>query len=597
MASAVMYLGGYRGYYFVDDFSNLVLARGSRLTLHFLGIGVYGHFIPGFRLQTWVASRLFLTDYDVSLALAVTLFGSCILVMYGLLVFLFGRSWWNVVLLLPYAFSTIWMPTLWWQAAAWESLVALLFTLLALTGWLRWWGSGRRAWVLLALASFSCGLLFYDKVLLLTIILPLSGILLMPKLPLRTILARLAAIIPISLVAALYLANYFGRHYYIPTARPTVPKFVGFLLSTWSGELVPGILGGPLRWDFAFTGGALGLSATPSWFAVLAQLLLLAIATVSLVRWPGAWRGWVFAIACFGLSMGLVGYARISTMGSAAATDNLYVLDPGTYLLLGAAFALRGVPAKGIRGELLQGPRAVAGAVPVLVLVVAAFSVSTASLSSAWSHGPAVAYTSNLRRDIRIQLERGFRRGADGMTNIPVAEGTVPNSVMPNQDGWFPYYKFSYFGRLFGLVAAGANPVPGFTIDAAGHLAAARFAPAFRGGAPCPPTGRSGQPEVTPPTALGRSFWYVRVRSAGGPAHVHFAIDPGSGTYIDGDGRFQFTELGASATGLYPLQATAISRLRVDIRPDGPETPCLPVIQIGTIEPDYTHDVPVNLAR
>jgi hypothetical protein len=573
--AGAMYRLGAGGYFYVDDFLNLMLAKQNGLRLGYLLWPVWNHFIPGFRLVHWLAERLFPLEYHAILAFDVAAYAASAALLYRLLDRLFGTSLWNVLLVAAYGFSAIWLPVVLWGASGVEILPALAFAILCVDSWLRYVATRRGGWLALAVAACCAALFFYEKGLLLAVYLPLlTALLRSPSARPRELAAAVVrewrGWIALAAPIALYLAFFMTHYYRVPGATPTAGQLLRFYWLAWTRAFVPAYFGGPLRWDWIWPGGTAN-AAPPAWLAVAAQAALLGLLVLSLARNRRAWRGWAFLAVAFAVNAFPAAWARIGLWGvDQVALDFHYLVESSFLLTLALAMAFlpragSGDPAPG-RPSRPASVALLAGGSAVAILFVA----SAIPYGANWSRSYARDYVQNYRTSLAAALGRD--------PGLSLYDATVPEAIAP----WYPYSRYSEFLGLVGAPPSYDDPSrPLYVLDGRGEVVRARLAAAASARPSAVP--HCGRTFTVPlDRAVGKALWFLRLDyRAAAPARVRLALVGGQG---DQGGASGWVELRAgSGPLLVALPPSSGDGVSVEAAAGGEI--CAESLQLGKPEP------------
>ena len=416
-----------RAWFLSDDLENFGLAHDNGLTLKYLRIGIFGHFAPGHRLLDWFVFNYWPLDWRAPALMTITMLLATSWVLYRIVRLLAPTESWPTLLIALFAFSPAVSGTVTWWAALGHSVPAMLFVSIATLVALRFSRTPTFADAVVFGVALAGGLLFYEK----------------------TALAPLG-------IAALIWATHDQRGVRAMTqlVRRCVP-LVGIcavLLGAWAIEIKTGNYDQGLPsptpgnwWQWftrmvtagPFASGA-GVNSNAYHGAVRDTLLFLAgtatilVVTVSIVRFRGAWRAWVFFGLAFFPGILLTAYGRAALFGPGTASDPHYLteLAPALVLALVVAFTRPRRARSPVRPSTGGRSRRVNLVMIALVpvLLVSAVSGVRAADNSA---GPANRrYFDNLERSSSA-LHLSDRPGRYTVLNGDVPFRVVPTAFAP----------------------------------------------------------------------------------------------------------------------------------------------------------------------
>ncbi len=592
-------------HFFFDDYIYFREAQREGLSLRFLAMPLNVHLSPGHRLADWFLQRFFPLDFAVAQVLLLACLAGSMLVLYRLLVRLFGPGTGAVVLTLLYGTSLVHVGVIQWWSASLQSLPSSLLGLVCILAWLAFHQTGSRPMLVLSVAALGVALLFYVKPVLLPLELILMRVLVVePERPLReTVRAALgewrywlAYLAPVALYAIVYVVGYWQ-----PSSTPTFALVVDYLRIAWVQVFVPSVIG------FHVPPG--DPSALVRAGVVAAQLGVIGLATWSIARWRPAWRGWAFLGIAFLANALLVGVPRLADWGSGIAWFYRYYPET-TYLLpvaLGAAF-LRPARAVSTATSSLVHPR-----VPQRTIGAGLAVAVVVHLALVWSASVPISEASpgRLARGWIDNVREGLERARRDDGDITVVDGTVPEFVVASWSVYGPPYH-DRLSEVLPLVD------PDLAFDRAegdlwrvtgdGSLSPVAFAPQAGGWAPqllnetslrvsggvvdvgpdglcILAEGSASQLELRPARALVGPEWYLGLqylsRDAWEP-DLEVRVDRGWGFPALAD-RTVSLEGSAQGDKLVSLGAPPVQRIRLDL-PAGSHT-CLGRVEIGDLVP------------
>ncbi len=288
-------------YFTQDDFYNLDLAIQSPLNWHYLTFNTAGNIVIGTQLIAWVLARISLYNWGLAASVVFVLLACSSLAALRLLRTLFGDRPVILVPLAVYLLTPLTVPDLGWWSAAMESVPLQLAIFMALNAHV-WYVRTGRAWHLVAAVAWvGFGLAFFEKALVLPVVLFavtaaffaggtswLAGA--------RLVLVRYwRAWLVYAVLAAGYVV-LLAVSLRTSTFHPQAPSSAGSALTfAWAlvkEALLPGAIGGPWQWLPNF-GGLPSLAAPPAGLTWLALVIATLVVGASIVRRKIAWRSWV----------------------------------------------------------------------------------------------------------------------------------------------------------------------------------------------------------------------------------------------------------------------------------------------------------------
>ncbi len=318
-----------RGYFWQDDFRYISRAATEPLG-SFLFHDYGGHLMPGQFLLVRLLTAAAPMQYSVAVLPLLALQAVGYVLLWRLLVRLFGHRWsivvpFAVVVCAPMTFAA----TLWWAYALQlvPLQVALLGALLAHVGYLQ---TGHRGRAVLALACTAAGLACWEKALLIAPVLFGVTVAMQPE---GSLLARGVvtlrrhrrlwtgyAVLEVGYLAV-YLSVTRDAH-----QAPLPPAELGRLAERMIADtFLPGVLGGP--WQVGFDGPVV-LAVPPGWALGVAWAVWAAVVVLSL-RAGGrrAVLAWLLLAGYLECCLLLVAVARLPLLGAVIGGDPRYVAD------------------------------------------------------------------------------------------------------------------------------------------------------------------------------------------------------------------------------------------------------------------------------
>ena len=425
------------GDYFADDFLNARIAHDMGFTRDYLMLNVFGHLAPAMRLVDWLTVRYLPFDYRLTLAISVTVYALTLVALFRLLRAVAGPSRWTPLLVLLYGVSPLWLVSVFWWAGI-NALAANLFVIVALDGYVRYRDRRRARHLVQCAVAFGIALLFYEKAALLPVYAALLDVLLLSRGGLRDMARGLLRAWPLWLVmlavAGAFLGVYLHGHYLASGAHPGARTMLRFLGLAWGRGLVPDLVGGPLGFDWAFTGASLGRPAPPGWLIAVGQLVVAVVVVAGVRRRRTAWRAWLFLALAFAAGMAMIGWGRLAGGDLAIAQDTRYLFDSMflVFVALAAVFLQPAdAPAAAARPRRVRVPAraGVAAGLAAVAVVVLGAGVSTADAASHWTGSQGSHYMHSLRAALPARTGTSFY------------DRTVPIFLVIPQ--FYPYSRYS----------------------------------------------------------------------------------------------------------------------------------------------------------
>ncbi|WP_433388541.1 hypothetical protein [Micromonospora sp. KLBMP9576] len=518
-----------RGHLAVDDWVLISRAAESDLTPGFLLTLYNNHFMPAALLITWLVTRVVGLAYWPYVLLMTA--GQAVLAVtfFRLLRTLVRPGWALLVPLAVLLFSPLTLEATSWWAVGVNMLPMQIAMVLAVGAQLRYVRTGRRRHLVSLGAAVVFGLLFFEKALLVVpLVFLLTACLLVGGPPVRAVWETVRRYWPSWAVLTAVSLGFAGLYLTRSESSLRQPGSLGEVLSfLWQligSTVVPGLLGGPLRWMPADDGAPVTAPPELARWLSWAVFLALVVATVRMRR--VAARAWVLLGAYLVLVMALLGATRLGSIYSAVAgTVPRYVSDVVVVAalcigvaLLGLAAPAAGRPPEGAGGTpddpdagdppppaVLARHRETVSTVLVVVLFAGGLGAawSTARYGDEWAVKRGRAFLETARAEL-----------AAAPPGTVFLDQPVPGDVVPALSA--PYNRQSKF---FQAMADGPVFVPGAEapsiFDASGHVAPVRVVgPAVR---PGPEEGCGykivGGRTVRMPLSAPRDdwFWVVRV--------------------------------------------------------------------------------------
>lgn len=423
------------GWFYLDDYVFYLRTRELSVTDPALLLTAYNsHFMPGSMLWVSALSHLAPLSFGPVVLVSLGVQLAIDVAMYLLLRQLIGL---RPALVLPYAvfvLTSITLPAMVWWAAALNQLPQQLFTLLALLAVMHHFRSGRVRYAVLAALSVTAGLAFSEKTALAIPLAVLVAWFFLTPGPLRTswreTLRRGKWLWAALLVVALgYVAVYVANVPSLSRRGAKAGQGAETLSTAVTRTVVPGLFGGPWRWDP--WGIADGLADPPVMLRVASLVVLAIVIVVAARARPVSLRGWFLVLLWTTLNAALIWATRVATVGvDPVAAEYRYFTDVA---IVGAlAVAVSVAPVRGVarvdpepRRDPATGLRLVAGQTPavlgalLVVALVASSIVSAIGFRERWSANTGRAY-----------FEHAEATLAKAPRNPVVYNGTVPDAVV-----------------------------------------------------------------------------------------------------------------------------------------------------------------------
>jgi hypothetical protein len=429
-----IFIGNY--FFWQDDFHFLELGLGHSFTWKYLTFVGAGHWFPGVYAIVWVVARVALYNWAAASAITVIMLAAAGLAALRLLRTLFGNRPAILVLLVVYLLCPLTMMDLRWWSAAIELLPLQIAVFMALNAQVHYVRTGRFWHAIAAAAWLVFGLIFFEKALILPLLLfgITSGFLMEGPWP-RAIGRCLVKYWKSWLLQAVILAGYavvFAASLRTSTVQPQIPDTVGGAF-TFAGDLlkntfVPGAVGGPWQW-FPTEDAQYASSAPPPTLAWLALIVAAAVIVASIWSRRYAWRAWAILagwLVAADITPVLLG--RIMDMNPGAlALQTRYVSDavPVLAVCLGLAFLpLAGQPDARRRNL----TRTATGSGSQAARLVAAGLVGAFVIGSVWSVQDLQDNTSGLLT--RLYIANATAAVAEAPAGTVIADSLVPSVIM-----------------------------------------------------------------------------------------------------------------------------------------------------------------------
>ena len=333
-----------------DDFHDLDLATKSPLSWSYLTYIGSGHLIIGLRVIAWLSARISLYSWGLASAVSLAFVAATGLAALRLLRTLFGDT---PAILVPLTFillAPLTIPDLGDWSSAMESVPLQLAIFMALNSHVLYIRSGRQRHLAAAAAWVAFGLLFFEKGLVLPLLLLavtgafftdsgswVHGIRRVLGLYRRAWLVYAALDVGYAALLAVSLRT--------SASQPAVPGSPGHIVAFAAGmvreTLLPGLVGGPWRW-YPLPGNSFAVAAAPTPLVWLSAIVVVIVIGRSSWRRKLAWRAWAVLAGWIALADMLpVIVGRLAGLSaSLLALESRYVADamPVAAICLGLAF-------------------------------------------------------------------------------------------------------------------------------------------------------------------------------------------------------------------------------------------------------------------
>ena len=336
-------------YFTQDDFYNLDLAIRSPLNWHYLTFNTAGNIVIGTQVITWVLARISLYDWGLAASVAFVFMACSSFAALRLLRTLFGDRPMILVALAVYVLSPLTVPDLGWWSAAMESVPLQLAIFMALNAHVCYVRTGRARHLVAAVAWVGFGLFFFEKALVLPVVLFAVTAAFFAgstswRAGARLVLVRYWRAWLAYAVLAVGWAVLLLVSLQTSTIHPQPPNSIGSVITfAWTmmkDTLLPGAIGGPWQW-LPLPSGAYALAAPPSALALVVLIVVALVVGASLLRRKIAWRAWtilaiwVVAADMVPVILGRLNYLPAVTFGM----ETRYLADAAPVLAICFALA------------------------------------------------------------------------------------------------------------------------------------------------------------------------------------------------------------------------------------------------------------------
>jgi hypothetical protein len=454
-----------RSFFTHEDCYNFALAQDRSLLRYVATPIIHTYPAPGNRLLFFLVQTLFPLNYAAARTILLVLLGATTVLVAHLVRVLADRDeWWTVAIVTPFAMSlTLLTPVSLWSSGV-PVIPALLFTLVALSAWVRsYTGPHRTMWVAVAVLAVAAAGTFYMKFLLIPVYLLFFRLAILPKIvPLETGLRAIwnerlrwgALAVPPALFVTAYVLSGLAARSYLPGERP----YLEYLLAAWFHAFVPvAVLNTPVH----------ELPSTPSWvLVVFCQSVSWVVVAATIRRSPLAVRAWALLLVVFVTNMLMVGWVRLPSFGVQIAYWLRYYPEVAVFVPMTLALCLR---AGTERRPAVAWETKTAG-------LMGAFAVVHVLGLAIW--GPRLVRQSEgaMARPWFQNLLRETRAASQEKSPLRIVDGETPEYVVLS---WMaPYNRVSTVLRLANISAVYNELSPdSFVVMPDGRLARPLFRP------------------------------------------------------------------------------------------------------------------------
>jgi len=476
-----------------DDFTLIARVAGKPLDWSLLAQDDAGHLAPGRTALFWLTTKMAPFERWPTAVFTIALLAVAAVLFWRLLRRLFGPTPGMLVPLTLYLFwAMTTTTTLWWSTTTlWIPLhISLSAALLAL---LRYLQTRRLQWALATTAVVVFGLLFFEKALVVPLVL---GAFTMFYAVQGTVLQRLVRALrtawPLWVAQGALILGYLALYFTTVTRVDSPPSSLGTVVDLGQNVIVKAFAteawGGPWSWGEGTTlnSAHASPSAGLTWLAAGLCVAVIALSAFSGTR---AARAWTLLAGYLVIDVLLLGFARLGFIGATIGLTDRYISDVALIgaLAVGLAFlplsgpgappeAPPAAPRSGPLSWIDRSPVGAGFAVAAVVTAVAVSSVvSGADLHSRWVNSPAEQYFTALRADLKAAKTR------PDMFDAPVPTEVVNPLIAPSnqlselvgsmpEDARFPTWTHAFVipdetGHLKPGTVTGTQSRPGKTPD------------------------------------------------------------------------------------------------------------------------------------
>ena len=435
----------YPAWFFADDFRLMLDAAGSDPDPEHLLAPHDNHLMPLARLVVWLVTEA--GPMNWTLAASLTMFGQLLasLACLWMLITLFGRRWIVLIPLSIYLTSAVAAPAFIWWAAAINQLPLQIAFFWAVTVWVQYLRTRALRYLALTLLALLLALGFYEKALVIGVVLAFVAVAYFAQGSLRVRLVHVArrywpAVVSGSVLVVAYL-SYYGAHVPRPFEENETGGFVADdIADSMLGTALPtGLLGGPWRWFD--TSPPIVLAGPPTWTVHAAWVALVLLVLYGAMRRSRTLRAWALLAIVALVSYLILVVSRGQLFGGLSGLEYRYLTDVVCAAVL--AFGLAFAELDGAEEASAPRPAPVLGwALPTRAVVVGTVLMSAGGLVSwfqyaqFWHHdNVAEGYVETLRQDLADQGP------------VDLADQVLPSRVFPAYAA--PRNRTSVFVPLF----------------------------------------------------------------------------------------------------------------------------------------------------
>jgi len=407
------------GWFYQDDIDYAAQAADRPLDLDYLFTANNDHLTPGLRLAYWLMAHLAPYSHGPTVLARVALQVLATALFCRLLVRLLGWRPLTLAGLAAYAFTLLTLPSFLSLSSAVNLLPAHVAAILLLDSHVRFQLTGRLRYAIGGAAALAVGLLFWEKVALAGLLLPLLSLLVLTEGGARervaATLARwggwLVYLVPVVAFFGYYLlADYYGQ----VGSSPQAGAAVDLAAVSWFQAVTPALVGGPWTW-YAAADTYVSAASPPLAGAVLAQVALAALLFVAARRnGPGALAVWSLPLVYLVATSIVLAIGRYDQFGSLVGRIYHYFSDLAIPVVLAAVLSL--APPRpsevlarcGRVSDLVAPPLPLPASWPTRLLALlavvayaASFAFSAAGFERRWMQSPARSYVETLRAELR----------------------------------------------------------------------------------------------------------------------------------------------------------------------------------------------------
>lgn len=413
----------FTNWFYYDDFSLLLDARGQRLDLAYLLDPWNVHLMPFGRAAAWAVAETGPLNWALaaSLTLVVQLLANVAAVW--MLVTLFGRRWAILVPLTLYLSTAMTVPALMWWTANLNQQTMQLGFFLAVGAAVRYYRGDGLRWALAAYGGVLVGVLSDVKaVLILVVVAYLAVAYFESGGPVRRLVGTVRRFWPAILIGAVAGLGYLAYYASSTTGQSELPSFgdsIEAIENMIGNAFAAAVAGGPWLWK-----DENGIAAPPDWAVHVSWVLIVLVIAYGALRRRRTGRAWALLAGYLAILAGLLVSNRVAVYGGDIGLEYRYLTDAACVVALtvGLVFLpLRGAVQSSEPRDppLLTRPVPVVAIVVVTALVAVSGTVSTVRYVSWWrGHNDGQQFMQTLADEMK---NRGI---------VAVADTAVPDSVM-----------------------------------------------------------------------------------------------------------------------------------------------------------------------